>query len=252
MNIKEVNKKYYHDYWNKNMINYLSKSAGSRWFTHLLNLILVQIPSTSIKNVADIGCGVGNKTAQMAKYFSKAKVTGYDFSKSAIEAAKKYYKLKNLYFATEDITNSRHNQKIDLITAFDVLVHIENWKELTKKLISMNNKYLIISSPTGRMRPYEVNIGHFRNFKKNEIEEFMESNNYRTIKAFYAGFPFYSPILRDLTNIFFKNYSEIPQSKMNFLSKRMHDIWYFLFRYCSFKSKGDIFVGLFEKEQNKL
>jgi hypothetical protein len=35
---------------------------------------------------------------------------------------------------------------------------------------------------------------------------------------------------------------------MSFLSRRMHDLWYFLFRFCSTRRRhGDIFVGLFEK-----
>ncbi|OGL37060.1 hypothetical protein A3E49_02545 [Candidatus Saccharibacteria bacterium RIFCSPHIGHO2_12_FULL_49_19] len=74
----------------------------------------------------------------------------------------------------------------------------------------------------------------------------MESQGYKTLKTFYAGFPFHSPILRNLTNRFYNEYAELPQKEMSFLSKRMHDVWYFLFRYLSFKNKGDIFVGLFE------
>ena len=251
MSSKEANQAFFGHYWNEHMITYLSKSAGGRWFSYLLGLILDKIPVQSVASVADVGCGVGAKTARMAKYFTKAAVTGYDFSEAGIAAAKKYYRIENLHFATEDITESEYKTKFDVITAFDILEHIDDWKALTKKLISVNNKYMIISSPVGRMRPYEVNIGHYRNFKKREIEEFMEANGYATIQTFYAGFPFYSPIVRDLTNMFFKNYSEIPESEMSFLSQQMHDVWYFLFRYCSFKHRGDIFVGLFEKREKK-
>jgi 2-polyprenyl-3-methyl-5-hydroxy-6-metoxy-1,4-benzoquinol methylase len=246
---KETNRTYYKTYWNENMIKYLLRSAGGRWFDHLLKLTLADIPVDSVRSVADIGCGVGNKTAMMARHFKKSKVTGYDFSEEGIAAAKKFHKVKNVDFATADITESAHNEKFDLITAFDVMEHIEDWEGLTKKLIKANTRYMLISSPVGRMRPYEVHIGHVRNFKRDEIEGFMESQGYKTVKRFYAGFPFHSPILRDLTNIFYKDYAGLPQAEMSFLAKRMHDVWYFLFRYCSFKSRGDIFVGLFEKEQ---
>ena len=245
---KETNQEFFGHYWNENMITYLHHSAGGRWFEYLLGLILREIPPRHVGSVADVGCGVGTKTAQMARYFTDADVNGYDFSESGIAAATRYFEdLRNLRFATEDITESDHDKTFDLITAFDILEHIEDWQGLTKKLIDVNNRYMIISSPVGRMRPYEVNIGHFRNFKKREIEDFMESHGYRTGKVFYAGFPFYSPILRDLTNIFFKNYSELPQSEMSFLSRRMHDVWYVLFRYFSLKNRGDILVALFEK-----
>ena len=245
---REINKKYYDRYWNDNMINYLSHSAGARWFDHLFYLMLSEIPRNTIRSVADIGCGLGLKTATMARHFPDAQVYGYDFSKPGIDAAKRKFKdIKNLNFDTKDITSLKTGLRHDLITGFDLLEHIGDWKNLAKKLIAVNNRYMLLSSPVGRMRPYEVHIGHVRNFKKGEIEKFMESQGYKTVKTLYAGFPFHSPILRNLTNIFYKEYADLPQREMGFLSKRMHDIWYVLFRYLSFKNKGDIFVGLFEK-----
>ena len=107
------------------MITYLSKSAGGRWFSYLLGLILDKIPVQSVASVADVGCGVGAKTARMAKYFTKAAVTGYDFSEAGIAAAKKYYRIENLHFATEDITESEYKTKFDVITAFDILEHVD-------------------------------------------------------------------------------------------------------------------------------
>lgn len=229
------------------MVAYLTHSAGGRWFAYLLKLMLKEMPKDTVRTVADVGCGVGMKTAQMAEYFSDAKVTGYDFSKPGIKAAKKHHKQKNVKFADEDITKANYKSRFDLITAFDFLEHIYDWKSLVKKMIRVNNRYMMISAPVGTMRPYEVNIGHYRNFKVNEIEEFMESQGYRTVKTFYAGFPFYSPILRNLTNKFYKNYAETPQNEMNFVSRRVHDVWYVLFRFFSLKHKGDNFIGLFEK-----
>lgn len=247
---KETNKLYYEKYWNDNMSRYLSKSAGSRWFDTLLIPTLETTKSDSISSVADIGCGVGNKTAMMSDFFPHAKVYGYDFSKEGIATAKRMHKRKNLSFATDDITEHKYNRKFDLITAFDVLEHIDDWKKLTKQLIAVNSKYMLISSPVGRMRLYEKHIGHVRNFKIGEIEKFMEKNGYKTIKTYYAGFPFHSPILRNLTNWRYKDYAELPQAEMSFMSRRMHDVWYVLFRYLSMKHKGDIFVGLFEKVDN--
>lgn len=241
------NKEYYENYWDDYLLAYLSDSAGSRWCAYLIKEMLKEIPKSAIESVADIGCGVGIKTVQIAEYFEKAEVYGYDFSEPGIKSAQKHHKQKNVHFATEDITKTTNIKKFDLITAFDLLEHIEDWKKLVKKLIKSNNRYIIFCSPVGRMRPYEVNIGHYRNFKKNEIESFMESQGYRTVKTFYAGFPFYSPIIRNLTNKYHKGFYEKLQPNMGFISKRIHDVWYFLFRYCSSKNIGDNFIGLFEK-----
>lgn len=250
MNDTNINKEYYSKLWNDNTIGYLSQSSGARWFEYLLGLMLSEMEPDSIISVADIGCGVGNKSAYMANYFKQAEVIGYDFSSPGIAAAKRHHKIANLSFSVDDATQSLGHKNFDLITAFDVLEHIDDWSGLMKKLIAMNNKYILISSPVGRMRKYESQIGHVRNFKKNEIENFMVLQGYKATKVFYAGFPFYSPIIRDVTNAFYKPYSGFPGNKMSYTSRLVHNIWYILFRYCSSKIRGDIFVGLFEKTIN--
>lgn len=68
------------------------------------------------------------------------------------------------------------------------------------------------------------------------------------MKKFYAGFPFYSLILRDLTNIFFKEYAVTTHKKMGRLAKLGHDVWYVLFRYFSLKQRGDVFICLFDRK----
>jgi len=249
MSIEDTNKEFFSDFWNENMIHYLDQSAGARWFEYLLSLILEEIPKNGILSIADVGCGLGKKTSQLAKAFPNSEVTGFDFSDSAIEVASSHYsKIRNLRFRNADITKKSYDASFDLVSAFDVLEHINDWETMLDGLIQANSRYLVVSVPVGRMRSYEVNIGHFRNFQRNQIENFLKSRGYTTIKTFYAGFPFYSPILRDLTNIFFKKYSETPQSVMSPLAKRGHDLWFILFRYLSSKRHGDIFIGAFAKK----
>ncbi len=246
--VEEVNQEFFGEFFNENTVDYLSKSSGSRWFKDLLTMTMEEVNPKDVKSVADVGCGIGHKTSILKKYFRKADVSGFDFAEPAIKVAKTAYgKPQGIKFSCEDITKANYKKKYDLITAFDVLEHVDDWEDLVKKLIKVNNRYIIFSFPTGRMRPYEVNIGHYRNFQRDQVETFMESQGYTTVKTFYAGFPFFSPILRDLTQIFFKNYSETSTAKMGRLSKLMHDVWYVLFRYFSFKHKGDVFIGLFEK-----
>lgn len=231
------------------MLHYLENSAGSKWFDYLLLKILKDVNKRNIKDVADIGCGVGLHTLLMANYFKSASVTGFDFSASGIAAANKNHKVKNLKFSVEDITKAKNSKKYDLITAFDVLEHIEDWQALVKELIKVNNRYFIFASPVGRMRPYEKHIGHFRNYKRGEIESFMATQGYKTVKTFYAGFPFYSPIVRNLTNRYYKSYNLAPQQEMSSFTKFSHKVWLILFKYCSLKNHGDNFIGLFEKDK---
>ena len=246
---EEVNQEFFGEFFNDNSVDYLAKSAGSRWFRDLLLMILEKADGKNVHTIADVGCGIGHKTSILKKRFPEAQVNGFDFSEAAINVAKKAYGPEGVNFSCEDITKSEYKDKYDIVAAFDVLEHIEDWQGLVEKLILVNKRYLLFSFPVGRMRPYEANIGHFRNFKRNQMEEFLAEHGYASIKTFYAGFPFFSPIMRDLTQVFFKNYSETSNAKMGTLGKLMHDVWYLLFRYFSLKHHGDVFIGLFEKKQ---
>lgn len=247
--IEEINQEFYGEHFNENTTEYLKHSAGAKYFNYLLTRILKNIDKESVSSIADVGCGVGHKTLTLKQVISKASVTGFDFSAAAIKAAKNAYGKYDVNYSMEDITKKSYQKKYDLISAFDVLEHIDDWESMLKKLISVNKRYLVISVPTGRMRPYEKNIGHFRNFKQGQVEEFLQKNGYTTIDTYYAGFPFFSPILRDLTQLFSKNYSETISAKMSPVGLVIHKIWYVLFRYFSTTHRnGDLFVGLFEKK----
>lgn len=251
--IEDINKEFYGEHFNEDTVEYLKKSAGARWFNYLLAMTLTKVRQEDVQTAADMGCGVGHKTTAIKRSLPSAQVTGFDLSKSAISAAKNAYGKEGVKFSSDDITKKNYKKRYDLISAFDVLEHIDDWGGMVDKLIAVNNRYLLFSFPVGRMRPYEKNIGHFRNFKRGQMEEFLARRGYKTVHTFYAGFPFFSPILRDLTQLFSKNYSETISTKMSLIGVVIHKIWYVLFRYGSMKHRGDVFIGLFEKipEPNK-
>ncbi|KLI42676.1 hypothetical protein SZ52_06225 [Brachyspira hyodysenteriae] len=75
----------------------------------------------------------------------------------------------------------------------------------------------------------------------------MNNNGFRTVKTFYAGFPFYSPLGRDWLNKNFKLHNENSSGKFTIKQKIFHNIVYILLRYFSFKNIGDQFMGIFER-----
>ncbi len=111
-----------------------------------------------------------------------------------------------------------------------------------------SNKYLMLSFPTGRMRSFEKIVGHFRNFKKGEVEEFLKGRGFEPVNIFYAGFPFYNPIYREMCNLTNSAGNSFTTGKYNWKQKTVSAVLFFLFRYCSTKHKyGDQFCGLFER-----
>jgi trans-aconitate methyltransferase len=201
---------------------------ASRWLRKLIGELLYEIPQGQINSIIDVGCGEGTTTQFIANKFPNALVRGIDFSEVGIKCAISHWKLNNLEFKCE-LDSASLESEWDLVCAFDVLEHIENWQEVLNRMANSSQKYLILSFPTGRMRPFEVHMGHFRNFKKNEVEDFLSSRSFLPKKLFYAGFPFYSPLYRELCNLTNAGSNQFTQSNYGISQKVISSIFYLLY-----------------------
>ncbi|WP_302272551.1 class I SAM-dependent methyltransferase [Brachyspira aalborgi] len=223
-------------------------SGGIKWAFSLIKDIIKYCDKKDIENILDIGCGEGSKSFILANYFSNAKVLGIDFTDEGIKKANNNYsEVNNLYFKKADIFEIQ-TEKYDMVSCLEVLEHIEDWQIVLKNICNISNKYILISVPTGRMRDYEKYVGHLRNFKKGEIENFVANNGFKKIKTFYAGFPFYSPLGRDWLNRNYKGYDESVSGNFTKKQKLFHYMLYILFRYFCFRNIGDSFIGLFVRK----
>ena len=232
----------------KRYSNTFGYTGGIRYQFYLIKTLLKYI-NKDINTILDIGAGEGSKTYLLSEYFSNAKVFGIDFTEEGINLAKNKYKKSNLYFEKLDVFNiDKKETSYDIVSCFEVLEHVEDWQTLLKKITDISDKYILISVPTGRMREYEVNIGHLRNFQNGEIENFLKVNGFDIVKVFYAGFPFYSPLGRDWINKNYKSYDKSMSTEIiSIKGKIFHTMLYILLRYFCFKNIGDQFIGLFEK-----
>jgi SAM-dependent methyltransferase len=203
--------------------------------------------STEITSVLDVGCGEGTTTWYMAKWLPQASVTGIDFSNAGIECGRARYSLPNLAFE-HDEESRRLAEHYDLVTAFEVLEHVEDWQPFLARMAESAKTFVLVSFPTGRMRPFELNVGHFRNFKKGEVENFMRLQGFTAERIFYAGFPFYSPIYRELCNWTDSASNSFTTGKYGLRQKIVASVFYSLFRYASTRRHyGDQFCGLFRR-----
>lgn len=243
----------------QNSINYYNKKyeikidyrykTNTRYQRYLIQLLEKHIsPNAQIESVCDIGCGRGLNTALFAEDFYNANILGIDLSEKGIDAATEDYKaISNLKFACMDANDLKiTGQQFTLVTAFELLEHIEDWKHVAGLMVELSSRYIMVSSPVGRMRKYEKKHGHVRNFRKGELENFFEDRGCHTVKTYYAGFPFWSPITRDLLNFIPGDSTEM-QKNLNLTGKVLSVILFYLYRYCSTIHYGDQFIGLFEK-----
>jgi SAM-dependent methyltransferase len=200
-----------------------------------------------IESVLDVGCGEGTITWHLAKWLPHARVTGIDFSAAGIECGRARYSLPNLVFEHDE--ESRYlSERFDMVTAFEVLEHVEDWQGTLARMAAAANQYVLLSFPTGRMRAFEVHVGHFRNFKRGEVEDFMRGQGFAPERIFYAGFPFFSPLYREACNLTDSASNRFTTGRYGARQKILASALYGLFRHGSTRRRlGDQFCGLFRR-----
>jgi SAM-dependent methyltransferase len=219
---------------------------ASRWLRSLLRDQIGCLPDPEqVRSVLDVGCGEGTITHCLAQWLPHAEVTGVDFSETGIRCAQARYRAENLRFLY-DFASDELNRTHDLVAAFEVLEHLQDWKSLLARMAASARQFLLLSFPTGRMRSFEVHVGHYRNFKKGEVEEFLSSRGFVPLRLFYAGFPFYSPLYRELCNLTDSASNQFSTGVYGWRQKVVATVLYSLFRFGSSKHHlGDQFCGLF-------
>ena len=101
--------------------------------------------------ILDLGCGGGLVSEGLSKL--GANVTGIDFVKGNINAAKIHAKKNNLKinYKTLNFENVKINSKFDVIVIFEVLEHLSNWKSFLEKIkLNLNPKGILILSTINR------------------------------------------------------------------------------------------------------
>lgn len=93
------------------------------------------------KKVLELGCGTGLISLKIAKKYN-AKITLVDYSKSALEIAKKAFNKAGIKakFIKSDFFKLKIKDKFDLIHSQGVIEHFKNKEQ--KKLIRIHKKYL--------------------------------------------------------------------------------------------------------------
>jgi SAM-dependent methyltransferase len=220
---------------------------ASRWLRWLVEQNLGYIDRSAITRIIDVGCGQGEMTAMLARLLPAAKVSGVDLSEAGITIANRSYRLPNLTFDLDTESRRLELATYDLVTCFEVLEHVDDWESLLQRICSASKRYVMLSYPTGRMRPFELAVGHVRNFRRGQVEEFMERNGFAEGNLFYAGFPFYSPLYRELCNLMDAGSSNFASGPYGRPQKIVSAVLYVMFRYLSMTRMGDQFCGVFER-----
>ena len=150
-----------------------------------------------IERVADVGCGDGKITLELAQQHPSIIFEGYDLSKQAMLFAKAYScNIGNLKFYNEDFKYSK--ESYDIILCIEVLEHIPNneieyfVKNLNSKL--KENGLMIVSVPTQNLKIHPKHYRHYtldllkEHLKLFTLEEYYYLHNFKSIKTRIINF----------------------------------------------------------------
>lgn len=147
------------------------------------------------KRVLDIACGTGYGS-HMISAAGAEEVLGLDISKEAVHFAKNNYSNKNLNFLYGDIQCELDiNFTPDLITCFETIEHVNDWKSAIKSLAKVTNGRactLLMSSPNRkisspsaiRLEDTPRNKFHVREFLIHELVEELQSSGFKVVDVF--------------------------------------------------------------------
>ncbi len=189
------------------------------------------IKNTSYKKIAEVGCGDGKITLELAKENEEKTFEGWDLSKEAIYFAKAYGQYqKNLKFFDKNFSKSK--TKYDAIVCVETLEHIPN-EEIEQFIKTIQGHILkkgkfIITVPTTNLKLHPKHYRHYNiNLLKKQTEKYFTIKNIKyvynrkSIKTKLTNFMLINPLFilknnklrKTIINQFLKKHNKTKANK---------------------------------------
>ncbi len=162
---------------------------------HVRRLTKQMVRPLAFQSLLDVGCGQGSLLKELTAEFPTIEPCGVDISSSALELAQS--KVPYGQFWTLDVSKEHLTQRFDLVTCIEVLEHIPDDVSALSNLAQMTGRHLVAATLQGRMRRFETQVGHVRNYTRNELLGKIKQSGLHVVRVLEWGFPFYSPIYRN-------------------------------------------------------
>jgi 2-polyprenyl-3-methyl-5-hydroxy-6-metoxy-1,4-benzoquinol methylase len=156
--------------------------------------LLSLIAKLNVTTVLDVGCGSGDNLAALAQASPHLALTGVDVSSEALEVAAQ--RLPGVRFRQLDAQKEKLDEHFDLVLCNQVIEHLIDDISALRNIALMARPWVVVATMSGRMRPSERFIGHFRNYSDVELRAKAECAGLEVVDIFGWGFPFYSPLFR--------------------------------------------------------
>lgn len=123
--------------------------------------------------ILDIGCGLGFGTRSL--FESASAVIGIDYSKDAIEFAKRHYEEPQCKFMVSNAEKIELTTKFDMIVAFEIIEHVKSPKVFVKecKRLIKENGIMVLSTPNEKWSTH-TNPFHINEMTFPQLSEILE------------------------------------------------------------------------------
>lgn len=151
-------------------------------------------------SVLDVACGFGHNLPLLTEGRSLRRVGGLDFSDTALDRVRQRW---GADFHKLDIERANLGRTYDLVFSSLLLEHVADDRAALENMRAMTGRYLVVVTIAGdfeRYRPWELQMGHVRNYRRGELEARLAQSGFQVLRTIYWGFPFYSPLQRMLQN----------------------------------------------------
>lgn len=197
----------------------------------------INYDKSSIQSIADIGCGDGRLTKELAISFPSKNVVGVDYSSKAISLAKALN--PNVTFLNLDIVNDNIDTKYDAITLVEVFEHIplelcHDFVEALKRLLHDDGVIYLTVPHINKVLSYK----HFQHFSFESIKSYFEKDFIIEDTVFFDK---RSRILSLIKKVMSNNLYVISNRFINNLFFKIYKKYYFI---TNSKKCGRIFLKL--------
>jgi SAM-dependent methyltransferase len=216
----------------------------ARHLEAIISKIIHQIGG--IKNLLDIGCGIGVNIKRININHPDIKVSGSDLTEDIIKLARKYVNNPDVNFILNDISKNSVNDKFDLVLCSQVLEHIEDDVAALKNIYKISKKYILITVPSGNYNSTSTIVGHCRHYSRSELLQKVGSSGFKVISVFEWGFPFHSLYKYILGSLPIRAQKKMGFGKYGLFKKLISNFLFTIFYFNSYK-RGQNIILLGEK-----
>jgi SAM-dependent methyltransferase len=208
---------------------------------HMRRIVSRLLAGLEYRSVLDIGCGPGSNFDLLARGRPGLKLAGIDISELALAKARE---LVSGEFWRIDIQREHVEGTWDLVHSSCVFEHLPDDVAALRHIRSMTGRYLLLTTIGGnfeRYRPWDERVGHVRNYREGELERKLGDAGFEVLQSIAWGFPFYSPIERELLN--HRRIGELGVGSYPRSTRLLADLLYWLY-YLNSSRRGDLLIVL--------